>query len=379
MRILITVGIFPPDIGGPATYVPQMATALAERGHQITVLTLSDQVDGHYDTYPFRVVRLPRRTFKLWRWLRTIATLIRLGRNADVLFVNGLAREAVLANVVLQKPMVQKVVGDLAWERATNRGWVEDSFEDFQKTRYGLKVEALKALRAWSIRKADKVIVPSRYLAQWVLTWGVPEENLTVIYNAMSPLSLTPSCIPMSTSVRVVTVGRLIPLKRIDQIIAAVAKCDGTGLIIIGDGPELEHLEGLARTLDLNGRIYFAGKKCREETLSLMAACDLCVLNSSHEGLPHVALEAIGLGLPVIATAVGGTPEVVQDEVNGLLIAPTANGALHDALLRLISSPSERRRLASGAKHIVERFRLSAMIEETENVLRTSLMLRGER
>src|SRR5688572_8809030 len=132
MRILIATGIFPPDIGGPATYVPQIAAAFAERGHQITVLTLSDHLDGHDDTYPFRVVRLPRRIFKPWRRLHTVVRLVRLGRNADVLFVNGLAAEAVLANFLLRRPMVQKVVGDMAWERATNRGWVMDGFESFQ-------------------------------------------------------------------------------------------------------------------------------------------------------------------------------------------------------------------------------------------------------
>jgi len=91
MRILIITGIFPPDIGGPATYVPQMAKALIDQGHHITVLTLSDRIDHHDGQYSFRVVRLPRWPFRPWRWLRTIAQIIRLGREADVLFVNGLA------------------------------------------------------------------------------------------------------------------------------------------------------------------------------------------------------------------------------------------------------------------------------------------------
>jgi hypothetical protein len=88
-------------------------------------------------------VRLPRQAFKPWRWLLTMLTIVRLGRRADVLFVNRLALEAVLANVVLRKPLVQKIVGDVAWERAINWGWVQESFEEFQKQRSGVKVEAL--------------------------------------------------------------------------------------------------------------------------------------------------------------------------------------------------------------------------------------------
>ena len=80
-----------------------------------------------------------------------------------------------------------------------------------------------------------------------------------------------------------------------------------------------------------------------------MAAFDLFVLNSSYEGFPHVVLKAMCAGLPVVATAVGGTPKLVRDGENGLLIAPNANGALSKTLMKLVSSSEERQRLAAGA------------------------------
>src|SRR5215813_3369226 len=233
LRVCIITGIFPPDIGGPATYVPHIAAALAECGHSITVLTLSDCPDHDDSQYGFRVMRLPRRLSKLWRWLRTVSAIIRLGRDADVLFVNGLAIEAVLANLWLGKPMVEKVVGDLAWERSTNRGWVQDGFEEFQKHRYGLKIEGLKSLRAWWTRQASRVIVPSRYLACWVQQWGVPAEKMTVIYNAVEPLEEAQSAVvPLRTPLTVVTVGRLVPWKRVDRVIEALVSCQTVGLVI---------------------------------------------------------------------------------------------------------------------------------------------------
>jgi glycosyltransferase involved in cell wall biosynthesis len=382
MRILIISGIFPPDIGGPATYVPQVAKALVDQGHRVTVLTLSDRIDHHDGQYSFRVVRLPRWVFKPQRWLRTMAQIVRLGREADVLFVNGLAMEAVLANLWLRKAMVQKVVGDLAWEWATNRGWVKDSFEDFQQRRYSCKVEALKALRAWWTRKADQLIVPSRYLARWIAQWGVPDERIVVIYNALEPVDdIQPAVVPLQTPVKVVTVGRLIPLKRVDKVMEAVSQCDGVGLVIVGDGSERQRLEELVPAYGLANRVYFAGQRSKVETLALMAACDLLVLNSTHEAFPHVLLEAMSLGLPVIATAVGGTPEIVQDGANGRLIPLAEEGMLSEVLVKLVASPVERQSLINAGRYTTQRFSHGRMLEETEAVLwkNASIQKGGER
>lgn len=371
MKILIVTGIFPPDIGGPASYVPQIATALVERNHEVVLVTLSDRLDHDDSGYPFRVIRLPRLLWKPWRWWRTVWTLIHLAHHADVLFVNGLAIEATLANLALQKPMVQKVVGDLAWERATGWRWTKDNFEDFQRKRYDLRIEFLKVLRTWWIRRAKKVIVPSRYLARWVARLGVPAEKIVVIYNAVKiPNDIRPTEVPLQTPIKVVTVGRLIALKRVDRIMKAVARLDGVGLVIIGDGPERASLEKLSQELGVAKRVYFAGQKSREETLSLMAGCDLFILNSTHEGLPHVVVEAMSIGLPVIATDVGGTSEVVEHRKNGILIPPDDENALRDALQELIHNPELRRELAlQGQKVIQERFGLERMIEKTEEVL----------
>jgi len=370
MRILMITGIFPPDIGGPATYVPHMASALTQRGHAVTVVTLSEGLDAANDTYPFRVVRLARHQRRPWRWLKTMALLVRLGRQADVLYVNGLAMETALANLILRKPTVLKVVGDLAWEQATNRGWVNDTFEDFQQQRHGWKVELVRALRTWWTRRAHQIIVPSRYLARWVAAWGVPEEKVRVVYNAVDlPDSLSPSSVPLASPVKVVTIGRLVPWKRVDMIIEAVGRCAGAGLVIIGDGPEREHLVTLTQQLQLSDRVYFAGQQSPADTLALLNACDLFVLNSTYEGLPHVVLEAVALGLPIIATDVGGVPEVVENGWNGQLIAATDAHALHETLARLLAQPAERQRLAAGARQTAERFRFARMVEETAAAL----------
>jgi glycosyltransferase involved in cell wall biosynthesis len=389
MNVLIITGIFPPDIGGPATYVPTMGSELVKRGHKITVVTLSDNLEHDDQSYPFRVLRIRRSTFKPWRFMHTVAAILREGRRADVLYVNGLQLEAIAANFFLRKPLVQKIVGDWAWERATNKGWVTDTFEEFQNRRYGLKVELLKALRHFcAARRSHAVIVPSQYLARAVANWGVSEKKIAVIYNSVSPFSHSPFegegkgegrssfagprpvSIPMSTRIKVVTVGRLVPWKHVDRLIEALSDCGETGLVIVGDGPERGRLEAIVRENQLTDRVYFAGQRSKEEAFALMAACDLCVLNSSYEGFPHVVLEAMCAGLPVVATAVGGTPELVRDGENGLLIEPNANGALSKTLRKLATSSEERQRLAAGVQETTQRFQRSAMIEATEAALR---------
>jgi glycosyltransferase involved in cell wall biosynthesis len=375
MNVLVVTGIFPPDIGGPATYVPLMASELETRGHKVTVVTLSDTLDHDDRPYSFRVRRIRRSIFKPLRCLLTIARILQQGRHAQVLYVNGLYLEAVVANWLLRKPLVQKIVGDWAWERASNKGWVNDNFEKFQKRRYGLKVEFLKSLRSVCVRRADAVIVPSQYLASAVIHWGVSETKTIVVYNAVELPSSTISIIPLSTRFKIVTVGRLVPWKQIDHLIEAVTECEDVGLVIVGDGPERGLLEAIVLENQLTDRVYFAGQRSKEETFALMAACDLFVLNSTYEGFPHVVLEAMSAGLPVVATAVGGTPELVRDRENGILIAPNANGALAKTLQELFASSHERQRLSAGAQQTMQWFQWSAMTDNTEAVLKACALV----
>jgi glycosyltransferase involved in cell wall biosynthesis len=374
MDLLIISGIFPPDIGGPATYVPQIAQGLGERGHSVTILTQSDNADYPDQQYAFRVARILRHRFKLWIWLRALWMIIVYGRRAEVLLVNGMALQVTLANLLLRKPLVLKVVGDFAWERATTRGWVMDTFEDFQSKRYGIRVELLKVLRAWWTRRATRIIAPSRYIAKWIQKWGVRAERIAVVFNSTESSDVI-QALPLSvaTTVKIVTVSRLVPLKRIDELMRSVAKLDSVGLVIVGDGQERTRLEELTRELQLQARVYFAGARSKEETLRIMAACDIFTLNSTHEGMPHVVLEAMGLGIPVVATAVGGVPEIVRDGETGILIEPADGAQLDRALKTLVDSREMRQRFGESAKRWARQFSVANMLTQTEQVLQNAI------
>jgi glycosyltransferase involved in cell wall biosynthesis len=207
-----------------------------------------------------------------------------------------------------------------------------------------------------------------------VAGWGVSGTKTIVIYNAVESLLSSRSALPLPTRINIVTVGRLVPWKQIDHLIEALTECEKVGLVIVGDGSERERLEGIVRDRQLSDRVYFAGQRSKEETFALMAACDLFVLNSTYEGFPHVVLEAMCAGLPVVATEVGGTPELVRDGENGVLISANANGELSKTLMKLLTSSEERQRLAAGARETTQRFQRSVMIESTEALLRASAL-----
>lgn len=369
MRILIVSGIFPPDIGGPASYVPAIGSDLTAAGHEVIVLTLSDSLSQRDEHYPFRTVRLPRRIPRLFRWILTVAAILRHGARAGVWYVNGLAMEASLARLVLRKPMVIKVVGDLAWERAVNHGWTRETFEEFQRARHRGRTGMMERLRSWWTRQARAVIVPSAYLGRSVEGWGVPRGRLRVIYNAVEVEAAGRDARAADETFTLITVARLTKWKGVDGILRSLAGFPEARLVVVGGGPERAGLEQLAGDLGLGGRVRFAGPLGRTETHALIARSDVFVLNSTYEGFPHVVVEAMRLGRPVVATRAGGTPEIVEDDVNGRLVEPGDYVGLRVCLKGLWRSPDDRQRLARAAAGTAARFGFQSMADDTRKVL----------
>src|SRR4029453_3512281 len=199
------------------------------------------------------------------------------------------------------------------------------------------------------------------------MAWGVAQDRITVIYNAVAlPDGLAVVPAPLATSLKLVTAGRLVPPQRGEGMIEAGAGMnDDVGRVVIGDGPERRRLESRVSELGLKDRVCFAGAREQRETLALMAACDIFVLNSTYEGLPHVVLEAMALGLPVVATDAGGTPELIQHGSNGLLL-PTSGRGLTDALAPLLANKTMRRSLSEGAQRTAKTLCFASMLERTE-------------
>ena len=320
MKILITVGIFPPDIGGPASFVPKIAELYSNSGHDVTVVCLTDRKQT--DNLNFKVVRILRNQNLLIRWIKTVSQIIRQSYNADLLFVNGLPMESYIANIFTRKKLIRKIVGDWAWERGMNKKIINESFDEFQNNKHNLHLEIAKFSRGWTATKADLIITPSNHLKNVVKGWGVKENRIKVIYNG-TKLKNKPDPIDDQPNdyFKFITVGRLAPWKNIDIIIEALSDYKKANqnfiFYIVGSGPEETKLKKLVNDLDLENFVTFTGQLQKDDLNYYLQKSDIYIQASSYEGLPHVILEAMSHNLSIISTPIGGTNEVIQDGKNG--------------------------------------------------------------
>lgn len=373
MKLLLVTGIFPPDHGGPAGYVPRIAAELARRGHSVRVVCTSERTDHDDAAYPYPVHRIRRGAPLPLRLLRTAAAIYRWSRGADAVLVNGLRLEAMAATRLSGTPAVHKVVGDFAWERARSRGWFQGTLDEYQAAPKTLRLRLLDWVRTLGLRGAARIIVPSRYLGRIVEGWGVPPGRTALVYNAVEPRTdaaeATPA-LPPFAGPTIVTVCRLVPWKGVEGLIDALPALDGARLVVVGDGPLRAPLEARARAAGLGERVIFTGGVPQARVRAILREADAFVLNSSYEGLPHVVLEAMAEGAPVVATDAGGTGEVVEDGVTGLLVPPGRPEALAEALRAVLGDPATARRLREGAARVLEsRFSYPAMVADTERML----------
>ncbi len=321
MKILIVVGIFPPDIGGPATFVPLIAKKLIEKNFKVEVICLSDSLNHNNHDFEFKVHRIKRKQNLIYRWITTVLKIILIGRKADLIFVNGLPMESYIANLVLRKKVLRKVVGDWAWERGRNLNLTNDAFDEFQDKKHSLHLEIAKFSRGWTTKKADLVITPSKHLKSVVNKWGAENKNIKVIYNGTDLLTIK-NYKSDKKYINLITVGRLAPFKNIDKIILSLNKLQSINpnmykLIIVGDGPERINLEKLVSDNKLTDCVTFTGQLEKNELNKYYQQSDIYIQASGYEGLPHTLLEAISHNLSIVSTPIGGTNEILENNNNG--------------------------------------------------------------
>ena len=384
MRICIASGTYHPDVGGPPTYLYALANELLARGHGLKVVT-HGRPGGDYP-YPIRRVR--RELPAPLRLARFSLAVLEEARLADLLYVNDYGLPPTAANLLLRKPLVLKIVGDFAWEYAVRRDLVarELRIDDFQRQRFSPPVERLRMMQTWYARRADLIITPSRYLADLVVGWGVAREKLRVIYNAPTPVSPGPPPeqvrhelgLPEDDLV-VATLARLAPWKGVDVVIEALARArtlaPSLRLLVVGDGDKRADLERLAAPLD--GAVRFVGEVPRERAIALLGAADALALCSAYEGLSHVLLEAMEVGKPIVATAVGGNVELIRDGENGLLVPYGDAEALATTLVRLAREPELGRELGRRARTDSAARDWPRLVDATLAVFEEALATRG--
>jgi glycosyltransferase involved in cell wall biosynthesis len=328
---------------------------------------------------------VPRGGSRLGRMARGSLAVAAAARWPDVVYANGLFYKSVVAATLHHVPLVVKLTTDPAYERARSLGLFAGDIEAFQRPHRGAAIRYLKLVRRTMLSKPESVVIPSRYLAEIAGGWGLARDRITVVPNpAPAVAQLEPrGAVRRRLGVdgpTFVFVGRLVPAKNLPLAIAALTRVPAARLVVIGDGPEREALTDLIARAGVDGRVVLKGAVPRSEANTWLRAADAALLSSAWENLPHAAVEAIGAGTPVVATAVGGVPEVVEANVNGLLVPAGDEDALVEAMRSVATDAALRERLREGAAASAQRFSADQAYEAIEAVLLAAVSAaRGDR
>jgi glycosyltransferase involved in cell wall biosynthesis len=332
MKILIATGVYPPESGGPATYSKLLEDRLPALGIEVKVL-------------PFSTVR---RLPKVLRHLAYFLRCAQLSRGCSIVYAQdpvSVGLPAWLAAALTGKKFAVRLGGDYAWEQGRQRAAVAQELDEFQRRRYGLGVEFLRAVQKFVVGRARAVVVPSEYMKKIVSAWTAPGK----VHRIYSSIALPPPYeLPQDRpeGFLVLSFGRRVPWKGFEALERVAARDPSWNLKIFSEIPY-------------------------PKAMGWLKAADVYVNNSTYEGLSHQVVEAMALGTPVVATRAGGNPELIEDGETGLLVAPNDDEALYAAIQSVHDDPEGGRRRAAKAQMHAERFSIERAIGEISALLKS--------
>ncbi len=342
MRVLFWSGNFWPQIGGAEILATKLLPALRERGYEHIVVAPGISLDQSYELhyrkipiyrFPFAGVQGRAGLNQMAETRQEIATLKK--RFApDLIHISSITGvdffHLITANAY-PTPLLVTVHGE--WD---NLAAGPDSL-------------AAHTIRAadWVVGCSEAILKPCRQLVPEIIS------HSSVIYNGLNLPSLLPKPLPFDPP-RLLFLGRLYPDKGVDLALAAFASIlhcfPKVPLVIAGDGPERAKLENQVDELGLGDMVEFTGWVNNDNVPSLINSATLVVVPSRKEAFGLSALEAALMARPVVATRVGGLPEVVIHEKTGLLVETDNAAALAEAILTLLKNPEAASRMGQAAR-----------------------------
>jgi glycosyltransferase involved in cell wall biosynthesis len=349
-KICLVTHFFPPHIGGIEKVAEEQGKRLLKLGYRVSVLTSKTHAQNEYfregiHVYHYPVLGLAERVglpypIPLFKAYRIFEDVI---RKCDLVHAHG---HPYISSHVACK-IAKKYKKPLILTQ-------HNTFIDFQSW-----LNILEHLNDWAIgrtvlKDADRVITVSRKTMEYVLKLGADKSKTSVIYNGVDQNFFHPMNKEKSrdrlglpeNKVLILTVRRLVYKNGLDTLIesASLLAQDFPNLlfIIIGNGPDRQFITNRIRQRGVNENVRLAGFVPENLLPLYYNAADYFVIpSSSGEGLPMVLLEAMACGLPVIATTVGGTTEIIKDMVNGFLVPPRDQRTLAQTISKLVSLKKE--------------------------------------
>jgi glycosyltransferase involved in cell wall biosynthesis len=361
IRLLLVVDSL--EMGGAERQVVELAVALRRKGYGITVACsvageLADALERADVPVRPLLKRLVKRRLSLvyaWRLRRLLKR-----ENFDLVHAHIYASiaAAAIATLGMDVPLVITEHTEASWQRRRAR-WVS----------------------RWIYSRVERIIAVSTPIRRRLIERDdVHPDLITIVPNAMTSTSepLADASLPTELRERplVGVVARLQPEKGVEYFLRAAARVTAkfpeAHFVVAGDGPLRQELVALSEDLGLRERVHFLG--FRSDASELMESLDGLVVPSLTEGSPLVTLEAMAAGVPVVASAVGGIPDQIRHDREGLLVPPGDAAAISDALLTLLRDPARASRLGEAARRrAASRFSHDTMVRRIEDVYRDVL------
>lgn len=360
---MLVPSAFHPHIGGVEQVTERLARGLIERGVSVVVVTNREPRDlpakATYDQglevvrIPFRVPHRSARGMASWLLFsrRSRRQLRELAADVDVINVHCVSSQAPYVRAAVRAhrtPLVVSTHGELSGDAAGT----------YQKDR--------RAIRDWRrlVAQADLVTAPSHFTRQEAERFfGRPFPASRVISNGVD-LDVFHGARDDGAAPYVVAVGRLVRNKGFDLLVTNWHRVAGSPrLVIVGDGPHRPELERLRAASPAAERIELIGPRARTELALLMRGARALALASHREALGLVLLEAMAAGTPVVASRVGGVPEIVEDGVTGLLFEPGDAAGLVAGITSVLTDPDAARARAERAGAFVAGFAWDRVVD----------------
>jgi glycosyltransferase involved in cell wall biosynthesis len=373
------------NMGGPALHVAYLTAGLRDRGYDTTLVAGSlargeDSMEFVADELGVEVERLPG----LRRDISPVRDVVAVWRLAQVI---RRERPAILHTHTAKAGAVGRLAALLAGD--AKPPIVVHTFHGHVLRGYfgPLRSFGFRLLERWLARATTVLIAVSPEVRDDLVALGVaPRERFTVVRLGIELAHRVTDVDGRDETRRVLGIGpdrftvgwigRMTGVKRTGDVLLAFKQLRDRGvdatLCLVGDGPERDHVERRAHELGIMRSTLFLGYQ--EDVAPFYAAFDAMILPSGNEGTPVSAIESLAAGRPVVATRVGGVPDVVRDGEDGFLVDRGAVDQLADALARLAEDPSLRERMGeAGRERVLARYAVDRLVDDVDRLYRALL------
>lgn len=356
MRVCLFTPVFLPTLGGVGIVVHQLASFLTQEGHQVTVMVHKRRGEDSGIVLPYRVVRCRRPFSKRFGFRQVIFYLMweKVSRGLDILHCHAAYPQGYIGATfkrIFKTPLIITSHGDLI------KG---------ERIREDAKL-AERAKKAMSV--SDAVTAISHYMKEESMEAGAPEEKIHTIPNGVDLEEFESEEKFIFKTPYIFSMGILRKVKGFDILIRAFRQVKKVhpeiSLMIGGGGKEKESLKKLADALRLGDSIHFLDVVLGKEKIKLLKGCEFYVCSAlREEPFSNSTLEAFASGKTVVASDIGGIPDLVRDGINGLLVPPGDSDLLAKRMIELLDKPALVLKMSTHARETSKQFDLKMTMSQ---------------